>query len=191
MQSHRVRFVLAEKGISAEIISVDDMARAAEDLADLNPYGEVPTLVDRDLVLYDSKVIIEYLDERFPHPPLMPVDPVSRAKARLVVSRIERDWYSLAADLEGDKVKVAEAARKALREGLISSSELFQSDTPFFLSEELSAMDCALAPLLWRLPFFGIDLPDSAAAIDDYAERIFALPAFQESLSDAERAMRS
>ena len=188
LPSHRVRFVLAEKGISAEIISVDDMARAAEDLADLNPYGEVPTLVDRDLVLYDTKVIIEYLDERFPHPPLMPVDPVSRAKARLVVSRIERDWYTLAGALE---LEDAEPARRALREGLVASTDLFRSKLPYFLSEELSAMDCALAPLLWRLPHFGVDLPASAAPIQDYAERLFALPSFQESLTDAERAMRA
>lgn len=183
-----MRFVLAEKGISAEIISVDDMARTAEDLADLNPYGEVPTLVDRDLVLYDTKVIIEYLDERFPHPPLMPVDPVSRAKARLVVSRIERDWYTLAGALE---LADAEPARRALREGLVASIDLFRSKLPYFLSEELSAMDCALAPLLWRLPYFGVELPASAAPIQDYAERLFALPSFQESLTDAERAMRA
>jgi len=188
--SHRVRLVLAEKGITAEIVEAD-VDGAAQDLADLNPYGEAPTLVDRDLVIYDSKVICEYLDERFPHPPLMPVDPVSRAKARLVVSRIERDWYALLEQVAASTGKSAAASRKQLTESLTASDEVFGSGTPFFLSEELSMMDCALGPLLWRLPHYGVELPDSAEHVHEYAERLFAREGFQKSLSDVERAMRA
>jgi RNA polymerase-associated protein len=188
--SHRVRLVLAEKGINAEIIDAAE-GNAPQDLADLNPYGEAPTLIDRDLVLYDTKVICEYLDERFPHPPLMPVDPVSRAKARLVISRIERDWYELLHVLETGSGKAATGARKQLAESLTSSSEVFGSGMPFFLSEELTMMDVSLAPLLWRLPHLGVSLPDEASAVHEYAERLFARPGFQESLTGVERAMRA
>ncbi len=186
--SHRIRFVLAEKGITAEIQVVEEGAKP-EDLLDLNPYGTVPTLVDRDLALYDTKVIVEYLDERFPHPPLMPVDPVSRAKARLVLYRVETDWYSLAQVLEsGDEARAAEA-RKQLTDSLVASNEVFASQ-PHFLSEEFTVMDCTVAPLLWRLEHYGVHLPVEANAVSDYAERLFARESFQRSLSDAERAMR-
>lgn len=187
--SHRVRFVLAEKGITVEIHSVD-MDNRPEDLVDLNPYGGVPTLVDRDLSLYDTRIIVEYLDERFPHPPLMPIDPVSRAKARLALHRIEKDWYALMHAIEDGDGAEAERNRKALRESLIASDELF-SQGEFFLSDELSVMDCALAPLLWRLPRCGIELEDKAPALSAYAERLFARPSFQESLSEPERTMRA
>lgn len=189
VHSHRVRFVLAEKGIAAEIIDAGD-ADAIQDLADINPYGEAPTLVDRDLVLYDARVICEYLDERFPHPPLMPVDPVSRAKARLVISRIDRDWYRLLEQLENGSGKAAGAARKALGESLAAGDEVFGAGTPFFLSDELSMMDIALGPLLWRLEHHGVELPESAGAVRDYAERLFDREGFQASLTDVERAMR-
>jgi len=187
--SHRVRFVLAEKGITVDIHSVD-MDNKPEDLVDLNPYGGVPTLVDRDLSLYDTRIIVEYLDERFPHPPLMPIDPVSRAKARLALHRIEKDWYSLLDDMESGTKSQADKARKALRESLVSSDELFAAAT-FFLSEELSVMDCALAPLLWRLPRYNIDLKDQAPALQAYSQRVFSRESFQESLSDPERTMRT
>ncbi len=189
--SHRVRFVLAEKGIAAEIISVDLEEARPEDLTDLNPYGEFPTLVDRDLVLYDSKVISEYLDERFPHPPLMPVDPVSRAKARLVVYRIERDWCRLLMQLDSADSETVAVLRQELWESLVASNELFASGTPFFLSDELTMMDCALGPLMWRLPHYGVEIPTSSEGIHGYQERLFALESFQKSLSEAERAMRA
>lgn len=186
--SHRVRFVLAEKGIAVEIQSVEGEDRP-EDLIDLNPYGTVPTLVDRDLALYDTKIICEYLDERFPHPPLMPVDPVSRAKARLVLYRIEQDWYGLLAQLMGEAEGDRDQAAKQLREGLVAADELFAAQ-PFFLSDELTVMDCAVAPLLWRLPYYGVELPAQAGAVLDYADRIFGRESFQKSLSEKERAMR-
>lgn len=188
--SHRVRFVMAEKGVSAEIVEVPPDGDRPEDLMELNPYGEVPTLVDRDLLLYEPKIICEYLDERFPHPPLMPVDPVSRGKARLVVYRIERDWCRALDELDTADAKTAEATRKALRESLLASEEVFAAAMPYFLSEEFSMMDCTLAPLLWRLPHYGVDVPSSSAALHEYAERLFALASFYKSLSDVERAMR-
>jgi RNA polymerase-associated protein len=186
--SHRARIVLAEKGITVEIVNVD-LDNKPEDLIDLNPYQSVPTLVDRELVLYDSHVIMEYLDERFPHPPLMPVDPVSRAKSRLAMYRINNDWYSLLNDIETKGEKAAAKARKMLRDSIAASAEVFAA-MPYFLSEEFSLVDCYIAPLLWRLPHYRIELPKQAKAVTDYAERIFARESFQESLTEAEREMR-
>jgi RNA polymerase-associated protein len=186
-QSHRVRIVLAEKGITVEIVNVepDDLP---EDLIDLNPYQSVPTLVDRELVLYDPQVVIEYLDERFPHPPLMPVDPVSRARARLVLYRIQKDWYCLTGDLESKNEKLVTRARKTLRDSLASSAEVF-SAKPFFLSDEFSLVDATIAPILWRMKHYHIELPTQAKAVTEYAERMFARESFRASLTEAEREM--
>jgi len=182
---HRVRIVLAEKGISFETVEVDP-AQPPEDLMELNPYGMVPTLVDRDLVLYDAQVTMEYLDERFPHPPLMPVDPVSRAQSRMTLSRIRRDWDQLVSQLQSGRNKAKAAAE--LRESLTVVSPIFEQK-PYFLSDELSLLDCAVAPILWRLPSFGIELPPAAKPLNDYAERLFAMDSFQASLSDKEREL--
>jgi stringent starvation protein A len=187
--SHRVRIVLAEKGISLDVVDVE-AASLPEDLLDLNPYNSVPTLVDRDLVLYDSRVIAEYLDERFPHPPLMPVDPVSRARFRLALYHIERDWYSLVDDLERGDKRTANRARKNLRESLLSSAELF-GVKPFFMSDEFSLVDSSIAPILWRLPRWDVDLPPShGRAIIKYAETLFSRPSFRASLTELEQEMR-
>lgn len=186
--SHQARMVLAEKGITVEIVSVDP-DNLPEDLIDLNPYQTVPTLVDRELVLYDARVIMEYLDERFPHPPLMPVDPVSRARARLAMFRIERDWYSLMDEIYGKGEKNAARSRKMLRDSLTASAEVFAA-LPFFLSEEFGLVDCYLAPLLWRLTDSKVDLPKQAKPVLDYAGRIFARESFQASLTEPEREMR-
>ena len=187
--SHRTRLVLAEKSISIDIVDVDD-GNLPEDLLDLNPYNSVPTLVDRDLVLYDSRVIIEYLDERFPHPPLMPVDPVTRAQFRLALYRIEKDWYSLADDIlaAGDRKPPARSAR-ALEESVLSSVDIFAAKT-FFLSDEFSLVDCTIAPILWRLPAFGISLPTRAKPIRNYMDEVFSRPSFQASLTDQEQEIR-
>ncbi len=185
---HRTRIVLAEKDITFESIDVD-LDKPPEDLSELNPYNTVPTLVDRDLVLYDSRVITEYLDERFPHPPLMPVDPVSRAKTRLALHRVETDWYPLMHDILTRGEKTAAKARKMLRESLTASAEVFEV-MPFFLSQEFSLVDATIAPILWRLPILGIELPPEAKPVLDYAERIFARDAFQLSLTEKEREMR-
>ncbi|GAB6042590.1 glutathione S-transferase N-terminal domain-containing protein [Endothiovibrio diazotrophicus] len=187
-ESHRTRIVLAEKGITHDVVDIDPND-LPEDLIDLNPYNNVPTLVDRDLVLYNARVIMEYLDERFPHPPLMPVDPVARARTRLGLYRIEHDWYGMLGELETKSDKKASAARKQLREQLIASNELFGA-APFFLSDELTLADCSLTPLLWRLPHWGIELPAQAKAVTAYAERMFARESFRESLSEAEKELR-
>ena len=186
--SHRVRVVLAEKGITVEIVDVD-AANKPEDLIDLNPYNTVPTLVDRELVLYDSRAIMEYLDERFPHPPLMPVDPVSRARSRLALYRIEKDWYELVPALESRGEKTASKARKMLRDSLTAGAEVFAAK-PFFLSDEFSLVDAAIVPILWRLERYKIELPRQAKPVIQYAERMFARESFKACLSEAEREMR-
>ncbi|GAC15613.1 stringent starvation protein SspA [Aliiglaciecola lipolytica] len=183
--SHQVRIVLAEKGVGVEI-SYTDPTNLPEDLLDLNPYGTVPTLVDRELVLYKSHIIMEYLDERFPHPPLMPVYPVSRGQSRLMMHRIEQDWYSVADKIVAGKGDL-EAARNELREALLSLAPLF-AETPFFMSEEFSLVDCYLAPLLWRLPALGIELTGAGSKeVLAYMNRIFARNSFKASLTDQER----
>jgi len=189
LHSHRARLVLAEKNINIEISSIlgPDLP---EDLMDLNPYHTVPTLVDRDLTLYDSRVIIEYLDERFPHPPLMPVDPVTRAQFRLALFRIESDWYSLAEEAEasGDG-RLSSKSRKMLRESILQSTDLFGA-RPYFLSEEFSLVDASIAPILWRLPVYGVELGSQAEPIETYMKRIFARRSFQQSLTELEQEMR-
>ena len=186
---HRTRIVLAEKGIEVDTIDVDT-GHLPEDLLDLNPYHTTPTLIDRDLVLYDSRVIMEYLDERFPHPPLMPVDPVSRARARLALYQIEHDWYDLARKLDAPGgAKDSATLRKELRDNVLSSADLFKLK-PFFLSDEFSMVDATIAPILWRLPRYEIDLPPQAQPILKYAGTIFSRPAFRASLSETEREMR-
>jgi len=186
--SHRARIVLAEKDIQAVIQQING-GQEAEDLYDLNPYGSLPTLVDRDLALYDSRVIVEYLDERFPHPPMMPVDPVSRAHARLALYRVETDWYTLLGDLETGEKSRRDKARTALRDSISAAADVFAA-RPFFLSEEFSMADAWIAPILWRLPHWGVKLPKQAAAVEAYAERIFAREGFRRSLSEDERALR-
>ncbi|MGP1928439.1 MAG: stringent starvation protein SspA [Arsenophonus sp. NC-WZS1-MAG3] len=187
--SHQVRIVLAEKDVSVEIENVE-AGNLPQDLIDLNPYQTVPTLVDRELTLYNSRVVMEYLDERFPHPPLMPVYPVARGGSRLMMHRIDKDWYSLINKIE-NKDPQADIARKRLREELISISPIFK-EIPFFMSEEFSLVDCYLAPLLWRLPFWNIDFPKrkETEGIRSYMERLFKRDSFLASLTEAERDMR-
>lgn len=188
--SHRVRIVLAEKGVAVDIVDVTEENRPAE-LADLNPYNSVPTLLDRDLVLYESKVMMEYLDERFPHPPLLPVYPVARAQSRLWMHRIEREWVPLVEEILGSSKKEADRARKELRESLVGISPIFE-DMAFFMSEEFSLVDCCIAPILWRLPALGIELPEKQVKpLMTYMDRLFARDAFKASLSEAEREMRT
>jgi len=185
--SHRVRIVLAEKNITADIVDVD-IDHLPEDLIELNSYNTEPTLVDRDLVLYDSNIIMEYLDERFPHPPLMPVDPVSRARARMMLYRVNNDWYGLLDDIHSNDVKRAVKAAKELRDGLILIAPAFVKSS-YFMSEDMALIDCSLAALLWRLPHYGIEMPPKAKPVAEYAKRLFDRDSFNTSLSESEREL--
>jgi len=189
--SHRVRIVLAEKGVAVEVID-SDVNDLPEDLVSLNPYNSLPTLLDRELVLYEPNVMMEYLDERFPHPPLLPVYPVARAESRLYIYRIQRDWCALADRLleNTEDMDVLDEVRKQLRDSLVAVAPVF-AEKDFFMSEEFTLVDCCLAPLLWRLPIMGIELPEEQCKpLLKYMESLFARDAFQESLSEAEREMR-
>lgn len=189
--SHRVRIVLAEKGVSVDVVNVREGNRP-DDLADLNPYNQLPVLVDRELSLYETKIMMEYLDERFPHPPLLPVYPVARAQARLLAYRIERDWCPNVDLLLTGKAKdlIAQKARKDLRDSLVTIAPIF-NEKPFFMSEEFSLLDCMLAPILWRLPILEIDLPErSCKGLLHYMDRVFRRDGFLASLTDVERDMR-
>lgn len=186
--SHRVRLVLAAKGVSYELVAVDPQA-PPEDLLELNPTLSLPTLADRDLVLYSATVLSEYIDERYPHPPLMPIDPLSRARLRLAMLRLEQEWVPELEAISSSGKSEAEAARKRMRELVLASLPLFKASR-FFLNTELSLADCALAPILWRLPAAGIDLARDAKPIEDYAQRIFRSPIFGRSLMAEERHYR-
>ena len=185
LQSHRTRIVVAEKGIEIDVISVVP-GKYPADLLELNPYNSLPTLIDRDLVLYDARVIIDYLDARFPHPPLMPVDPVLRAQFRLALYRIEHDWYRLAEQIESTTDARRQAQlKKELGETLIQSADIFKIK-PFFLGDEFSVVDATILQILRRMKRYGIELPPSAQALSRYAATMMARPAFRASLSDAE-----
>ncbi len=188
IRSHQVRFVLREKGITTDIQNVDGK-KVPEDLIALNPYASIPTLTDRELVIYDSGVIIEYLDERYPHPPLMPVSPVDRAKIRLALVSLEADIVSIAIELDAALGSRNEnSLRKKLKSMLNASLDLFSSNM-YFLNDELTVIDCVLAPILWRLEYFGISLGKEQKAITDYMERVFSRETFQNSLSEDEEEM--
>ncbi|HET7772537.1 MAG TPA: glutathione S-transferase N-terminal domain-containing protein [Burkholderiaceae bacterium] len=189
--SQRCRFVLFEKGMDFEIRDVD-LFNKPDDISVMNPLGQVPILVERDLTLYESNIINEYIDERFPHPQLMPADPVQRARVRLVLLNLERDLFVHVQTLENRQEKnekVREKARLALRDNLTLFAPQF-TKTKFMLGEDFSMADVAIAPLLWRLTHYGIELPKQAAPIMKYAERIFARPAYIEALTPSEKVMR-
>lgn len=189
--SHRVRIVLAEKGVTVDLIELTEETKPI-DLVEINPYNTLPTLVDRELVLYQPNIMMEYLDERFPHPPLLPVYPVARAQSRLLIYRIERDWSPLADRILSGEEKEAtlNKLRKELRDSLVGVAAIFE-EAPFFMSEEFSLVDCCVAPLLWRLPLMGIELPTrQIKPMVKYMERMFERESFQASLTDQEREMR-
>ncbi|MBN9230192.1 MAG: stringent starvation protein A [Legionella sp. 40-6] len=185
--SHQVRIVLAEKGVNVEILPVKQN-EPSSDLLAINPYGTIPTLIDRELVLYEPRIIMEYLDERFPHPPLLPVYPVARAETRKMMHRIEHDWYYLMNQILKDETN--QSARTNLAESLISLDPVF-ADKAYFLSDEFSLLDCALAPLLWRLPALGIEVGAQFKGLNSYMQRLFKRDSFQASLTEAERQLRA
>lgn len=182
--SHQVRIVLAEKGVNVDIIAVRPNEVPSE-LREVNPYETVPTLLDRELALYESRIIVEYLDERFPHPPLLPVYPVARAEARKMMHRIDLDWYSLLGPIRAKDMD----AKKRLMDSIFSLDPIF-GDKPYFLSEEFSLLDAAIIPLLWRFPQLGIEVPSQYKGLIGYMQRLFARPAILSSLSDSERRLR-
>ncbi|HIE90901.1 MAG TPA: glutathione S-transferase [Methylophilaceae bacterium] len=186
--SHRCRIVLFEKGMDFEVIDVD-LANKAEDLAILNPYGGVPVLVERDLVLTEANIINEYIDERFPHPQLMPADPVMRARARLFLYNFEQDLFSHIKDLESSDEATVAKARKTVRDNLTQLVPIF-SRQEYLLGDEYSMLDVAITPLLWRLEHYGIQMPNQAAPLLKYAERLFARPMYTEAMTPSEKVMR-
>lgn len=189
--SHRVRIVLAEKGVTVDLIE-SDAAHPPAELSELNPYNSLPTLLDRDLVLYESKVMMEYLDERFPHPPLLPVYPVARAESRLLIHRIERDWCALADSILTTRSdNVIKKSTKELKESITAIAPIF-AEKPFFMSEEFTLVDCCIAPILWRLPSLGVDIRSSKQTkpLLAYMDSLFSRESFQESLSEQEQEMR-
>lgn len=187
--SHYVRIVLAEKAVACDVVNTHAHEKP-EDLLEVNPYASVPTLVDRELALYDANIITEYLDERFPHPPLMPVYPVARAKARLIIYRLEREWGPLIHTLENGKLTETRAAAKELTSYIVQLLPIFQS-SPYFMGDEFTLIDCCLAPVLWRLPAFGISLSASDSKIlNRYADRLFQRDSFQASLTEVEQELR-
>ena len=185
--SHRTRIVINEKDAECKVHQVE-AGKMPRELADLNPYNQVPTFVDRDLVLYESRIICEYLDERLPHPPLMPVDPVSRARVRLMLLRFDKDWFSLIPTITGDDKRAANKARNIIRDGMTVISPIFK-EQPYMLGDDFSLVDCFLAAILWRLDYYNISLPRQAKPILEYAERVFARESFKQSLTDAEMEM--
>jgi stringent starvation protein A len=186
--SHRCRIVLFEKGMDFQVIDVD-LANKPEDLAVINPHNTVPVLVERDLVLEQANIINEYIDERFPHPQLMPADPVMRARARLFLHNFEEQLFDHIKDLESDNQKAADKARATIRDNLTQIVPLF-SKQEYILGDDFSMLDVAIAPLLWRLGHYGIELPKQAAPLLKYAERIFSRPAYIEAMTPSEKAMR-
>jgi stringent starvation protein A len=186
--SHRCRIVLFEKGMDFEVIDVD-LTNKTEDLAVLNPYGAVPVLVERDLVLSEANIINEYIDERFPHPQLMPADPVMRARARLFLYSFEQDLFSHISDLESANEELANKARKTVRDNLTQIVPIFSKQN-YLLGDEYSMLDVAVTPLLWRLEHYGIDMPNQAAPLLKYAERLFARPLYADAMTPSEKVMR-
>jgi stringent starvation protein A len=186
---HAVRIVLAEKDINVDVnyVSGDNLP---EEIVEINPYNTILTLIDRDLVLYDAQIIMEYLDERFPHPPLMPVDPVARASNRQIRYRVLRDLYSCTDEIDSENDISAANAKKNLRDHMTSIAAAF-AQKPYFMSDEYTLVDCCMAPLLWRLDFYGIKLPASAKPLLKYADSIFSREAFKISLSEQERELRT
>jgi RNA polymerase-associated protein len=186
--SQRCRIVLYEKGMDFQIHDVD-LFNKPDDLAVMNPYNRTPVLVERDLILYESNIINEYIDDRFPHPQLMPADPVMRARARLFLFRFENELFCNIESLEKGNQKAADKARQLVRDSLAQIAPVFAKQK-FMLGDEYSMLDVAIAPLLWRLDYYGVQIPKQAAPILKYAERLFSRPAFIEALTPAEKVMR-
>jgi len=188
-QCHRVRFVLSEKQLDYDTVKVEGNNKPSE-LAEINPYNSVPTLVDRGIVLYDAGIILEYLDERYPHPPLIPADPMTRANFRQALYHIEVDWYSQLKKLSSPSKRIADSARKVMYEILMSNASSFKKHR-YFWDDDFSIIDCSIAPVLWRLPSLRVDMPTrSSHPIRRYTKRIFERASFRKSLEHADDARK-
>ena len=190
--SHRVRIVMSEKGVTSEIIDTDSNKLTSE-ILEVSPYAELPVLVDRDVCLYDSVILMEYLDERFPHPPLLPVYPVARAHIRLFIQRIENDWCEIFDNLiTGQPEAKAKKMRAELKSQIIGMSPILK-EKDYFMSDDFSLIDCCIAPILWRLPIIGIELQKDAKTkpIYEYMQRVFTKTCFVESVSELEKEIRN
>lgn len=186
--SHRCRIVLFEKDMDFEVIDVD-LHGKPEEIASISPTGRMPVLVERDLVLTESNIINEYIDERFPHPQLMPPDPVMRARARLVLFNFENDLFTHVNTLEHTASKAADRARQEIRDNLSQLTPILTKQK-YLMNDEFSMLDVAIAPLLWRLEHYGIELPKVAAPVLKYRERLFSRPAFINALTPTEKSLR-
>jgi len=187
--SHRCRIVLYEKGMDFEVTDVDLLDKQA-DVARINPYGRVPVLVDRELVLFEPNIINEYIDERFPHPQLMPPDPILRARARQLLQTLENELFRHMRVLEEAQEEAPrDQARQTIRDQLVQLAPILNRQKYLF-GEDYSMIDVAMAPLLWRLEHYGITLPSAASPIMKYAERLFSRQGFIDALSPAEKLMR-
>ena len=186
--SHRCRIVLNEKGMDFNVIDVD-LQNKREDLAIMNPFGRVPVLVERELILYESNIINEYIDDRFPHPQLMPADPVMRARARLFLHRFEEEFFCHIDAIERGTQKIADKARAIICNNLTIIAPVFLNQK-YMLGDDFSMVDVAIAPLLWRLDYYGIQLPKQAAPLLKFSERLFVRQAFSVALTAAEKVMR-
>ena len=185
LDSHRTRIVIKEKEISAEVHEVDTN-NIPDEIKVISPYDQYPSLVDRELILQNSRVIIEYLDERFPHPPLLPVDPISRAKFRLALNEIEQHWYVKYNELYIGEVLDMKFVDE-IKNYLLEIAPMIKDS--FFMSDDFGLVDCSLAPLLWRLKSLDFDLASNNKIISEYSERIFDREAFQESLTETEKEL--
>ena len=188
LYGHACRIVLKEKDVDCDVL--DPAADPEFDLTELNPYGESPTLIDRELVLYGDNVITEFLDERLPHPPLMPLDPIGRGRARLLIVRLQRDWLSEVKRLLDEGKPLNKRLKKSLWDGLLAMSPNFLVQR-YAMGNEFSLVDCYLAPLLWRLSVMDVTLPRQGQAVMDYSERLFERSTFQASLNSLERDMHT
>lgn len=188
VDSHRVRILMEEKDIVATMVNVESK-NPPEELLQINPYGSVPTLIDRDLMVHDGSIIMEYLDERYPHPPMMPIDAVSRARVRLFMRQVVSEWYPLVKQIRyEDDAALRLECQKTLRDRIVQLKPAF-AHQPYFMNDDYSLLDMTIAPVLWRLPYLEIELPKHAKPIRDYMDKVFARPAFQRSLTEQEEVM--
>lgn len=187
-RSHWVRFVLTEKQIKHHLIIVDE---DDEDLASLNPYNQLPMLIENDLKLFNTAIISEYIDDRYRQNKLYADAPAPRAEQRQYIWRFEQDWLRLADIMlrhpDTLNPEAQKKARQQLKDTLISLTPLFQH-FPYFMSESFTILDCMLAPIFIRLKQMGIELPkQQCRPILLYCQRIFNRPSFQKSMTLQEK----